>query len=84
MKTDSNLCPVCEARTPLQRAFCGHCRTPVVVDTRRAVAIWRLGEVRDRVALFRDSFDVREDCPGDELERAARTSVALDRSGRRC
>ena len=49
MKTDSNLCPVCEARTPLQHAFCGHCQTPVIVETRRTVAIWRLGEVRDQI-----------------------------------
>lgn len=49
MKTDSNLCSVCAARTPLQRAFCGHCQTPVVVDTRRAVALWRLGKVRSQV-----------------------------------
>ena len=36
-------------------------------------------EIRDRVALFRDTFDVQPDCPEEELERAARTSVALDR-----
>jgi L-arabinose isomerase len=36
-------------------------------------------EIRDRVALFRDVFDVQADCPEEELERAARTSVALDR-----
>jgi L-arabinose isomerase len=36
-------------------------------------------ESRDRVALFRDAFDVQPDCPTAELERAARTSVALDR-----
>jgi L-arabinose isomerase len=35
-------------------------------------------EVHDRVALFRDVFDVEPDCPAAELERAARTSVALD------
>ncbi len=28
---------------------------------------------------FREVFDVQRDCPADELERAARTSVALDR-----
>ena len=41
----------------------------------------RVGEadVRDRVALVHDVFDVEPDCPADELERAARTSVALDR-----
>jgi L-arabinose isomerase len=36
-------------------------------------------QVRDRVALFRDTFDVQPDCPEEELDRAARTSVALDR-----
>jgi len=36
-------------------------------------------EVRERVALFYESFDVQPDCPADELDRAARTSVALDR-----
>ncbi len=35
--------------------------------------------VRRRVAEFRDVFDVQPDCPAAELERAARTSVALDR-----
>jgi L-arabinose isomerase len=35
-------------------------------------------QVRERVALFRDTFDVQPDCPEEELERAARTSVALD------
>jgi L-arabinose isomerase len=37
------------------------------------------GQARDRVAHFRDVFDVQPDCPADELDRAARTSVALDR-----
>ena len=36
-------------------------------------------EIRDRVGQFRDTFDVQPDCPEEELERAARTSVALDR-----
>ena len=36
-------------------------------------------EIAERVALFRDQFDVQEDCSQEELERAARTSVALDR-----
>ena len=35
--------------------------------------------VRDRVALFREAFDVQPDCPQEELDRAARTSVALER-----
>jgi len=36
-------------------------------------------QIRDRVAWFREVFDVQPDCPEPELERAARTSVALDR-----
>ncbi|GAB2545204.1 arabinose isomerase [Spirosoma aerophilum] len=36
-------------------------------------------EIRQRVALFRETFDVQTDCTDAELERAARTSVALDR-----
>ncbi len=36
-------------------------------------------EIRARVEDFRSHFDVQQDCPEDELARAARTSVALDR-----
>ncbi len=36
-------------------------------------------EVKKRAAGFRQSFDVQSDCPAEELDRAARTSVALDR-----
>lgn len=36
------------------------------------------GQVKERVKLFYESFDVQEDCSLGELERAARTSVALD------
>jgi L-arabinose isomerase len=36
-------------------------------------------EIRDRVAHFHEAFDVQPDCSQVELERAARTSVALDR-----
>ncbi len=36
-------------------------------------------EARARVALFREAFEVQPDCPQEELERAARTSLALDR-----
>lgn len=36
-------------------------------------------EASRRVAEFKTSFDVQPDCPQDELLRAARTSVALDR-----
>ena len=36
-------------------------------------------EIETRVAEFRQSFDVQSDCQAEELDRAARTSVALDR-----
>lgn len=36
-------------------------------------------EIATRVQDFRQGFDVRPDCPQNELERAARTSIALDR-----
>ena len=36
-------------------------------------------EIGDRIAHFHDAFDVQPDCPKIELERAARTSIALDR-----
>jgi L-arabinose isomerase len=38
-----------------------------------------LDQVRCRVSMFHERFDVQPDCPPAELERAARTSVALDR-----
>ena len=43
---------------------------------RREVASEAIGR---RVALIRDVFDVQADCSQAELERAARTSLALDR-----
>ncbi len=36
-------------------------------------------EINKRVADFRETFDVQPDCAPAELDRAARTSVALDR-----
>jgi len=47
-----------------------------LADLRRKVSSQ---EISGRVQVFRDSFDVQPDCPRVELERAARTSVALDR-----
>lgn len=35
--------------------------------------------IKERVKVFHEAFDVQPDCPADELERAARTSVALDK-----
>jgi L-arabinose isomerase len=47
---------------------------------RREVSV---SETENRVAEFYDRFDVQEDCPKHELQRAARTSVALDRLAER-
>ncbi|MEO2044944.1 MAG: hypothetical protein ABGX16_00035 [Pirellulales bacterium] len=35
-------------------------------------------QIRERVTLFHDTFDIQSDCLEEELQRAARTSVALD------
>src|SRR5438046_2830247 len=47
-----------------------------LADLRRRVST---KEISSRVQNFRETFDVQPDCPPVELERAARTSVALDR-----
>jgi len=47
-----------------------------LADLRRKVSS---REISSRVQNFRETFDVQPDCPPVELERAARTSVALDR-----
>lgn len=39
----------------------------------------KAAQIKARVAEFHRAFDVQPDCPKPELERAARTSVALDR-----
>ncbi len=36
-------------------------------------------EIEERVRLFSDLFDIESGCPPEELQRCARTSVALDR-----
>jgi L-arabinose isomerase len=36
-------------------------------------------EIKGRIALFHDTFDIQPDCSAAELQRAARTSIALDR-----
>ena len=36
-------------------------------------------EIRARASYFHQAFDVQPDCPAEEIDRAARTSVAIDR-----
>jgi L-arabinose isomerase len=60
-------------------AFGGHIELIEVEELavrRRQVSA---AEVDARVELFHDTFDVQPDCPAVELEKAAITSVALDR-----
>ena len=46
-----------------------------LADIRKMVTASQIG---DRVALFHKEFDIQPDCDPKELDRAARTSVALD------
>jgi L-arabinose isomerase len=59
--------------------FGGHVEVVEVDELASLRAAVTSTQIRDRVARFREAFDVQADCPEDELERAARTSVALDR-----
>lgn len=36
-------------------------------------------EIEERLGLFHETFDIQPDCPADELQKAAITSVALDK-----
>lgn len=36
-------------------------------------------EIEERLSLFHETFDIQSDCPVDELQKAAITSVALDK-----
>lgn len=58
--------------------FGGHME---VVEVDELAAVCREvteGQIAERVDLFRQEFDVQDDCPQVDLERAACTSVALD------
>jgi len=60
-------------------SFGGHVEVVEVDELASLRAQVTAAQIRERVAHFRDAFDVQSDCPEAELERAARTSVALDR-----
>lgn len=59
--------------------FGGHVEIVEVDELAELRADVSEADIVARVAMFRDAFDVQPDCPQTELERAARTSVALDR-----
>jgi predicted Zn-dependent protease len=49
MKTDTNICPACDMPSPRDVRLCTTCGTPLVLTSKGAVAVWRLGEVRPDV-----------------------------------
>jgi L-arabinose isomerase len=59
--------------------FGGHMELIEVDDLTALRRTVKTGEVKARVADFHQAFDVQPGCSAVELERAARTSVALDR-----
>ncbi len=59
--------------------FGGHMEIIEVDELAAACREVTKDQVDERIKLFRMEFDVQNDCQQDDLERAARTSVALDR-----
>ena len=59
--------------------FGGHFEMLEVDDLARLRKVVTDNQIEERVKLFYDEFDVSEECSSEELKRAARTSVALDR-----
>ena len=59
--------------------FGGHIEIIEVNELASLYAEVSAAEIEDRVTQFREAFDVQPDCSADELARAAKTSVALDR-----
>lgn len=49
LKTDSNLCPVCGAASPLHARLCKNCGTHTLLDSKGAIALWQLGDVSPAV-----------------------------------
>ncbi|MFL6352681.1 MAG: arabinose isomerase [Bryobacteraceae bacterium] len=59
--------------------FGGHIELIEVDELSALRANVTFSEIEQRVLDFYDIFDVQSDCPAEELHRAGRTSVALDR-----
>jgi L-arabinose isomerase len=60
-------------------SFGGHIEMVEVDELSDLRAAVTSSEIKDRIAYFTEVFDVQADCLPEEVERAARTSVALDR-----
>jgi L-arabinose isomerase len=59
-------------------AFGGHIELLEVDELAALRKLVTPEQISDRVKLFHEQFDVQNDCSQSELERAAKTSVALD------
>ncbi|MGB6546778.1 MAG: hypothetical protein WBE97_14260 [Candidatus Acidiferrales bacterium] len=65
--------------TQLCITFGGHVELLEVDELSRLREDVSAKDIAQRLELFRREFDIQQDCAEDELNRAARTSVALDR-----
>jgi L-arabinose isomerase len=59
--------------------FGGHIEMIEVDELTALISEVEPHDITQRITLFSDMFDIQPDCPLEELERSARTSVALDR-----
>lgn len=46
---DTHVCEHCELHVPLASRTCPECQQPLVLESRGAIVVWRLGDVRDGV-----------------------------------
>jgi len=60
-------------------SFGGHIELLKVEELAELRKNVREQEIKDRLKVFQDRFDIQEDCSPEDLEKAARTSVALDK-----
>src|ERR1039458_9766217 len=47
--SDRNICEHCNCYLSTIDSYCPNCLQPMVLDSHGAVAIWRLGEIRDGI-----------------------------------
>lgn len=65
--------------TSLAASFGGHFEMLEVGELAEARREVGKQQINERIQLFYREFDVQEDCPPEELQSAARTSLALDK-----
>jgi L-arabinose isomerase len=59
--------------------FGGHIEVLEVEELASLIETVRPSEIEERASLFSRTFDIQPDCPAQEVQRSARTSVALDK-----